>query len=155
MLCYRPDDKNHIASMKFRMVEHMMRRIIERRVSNTGVYRSQHQLLAHLCHHSNYSQADLAEQLEISPAAVAVSLKKLEKGGYIVRESKENDNRANLIQITEKGNEVIKNSISIFTEVEQRTYDGFTEEEMEMLNAYFDRMYDNLEKYHNELKQKQ
>lgn len=154
MDCYGADNKYHQASMKFRMVDRTMKRFIGKKVENTGVYRSQHQILMHLCHHRDCSQSKLAEQMEISPAAVAVSLKKLEKGGYIVRESRENDNRANQIVITEKGNEVIKSSISLFEEIDKAIFKGFSEEDIDMLNHYLDRMYENLEAYQEELTQK-
>ena len=47
----------------------------------------------------------------VSGATMAVSLKKLEKGGYINRLVDQHDNRCNQICITEKGREVVEESV--------------------------------------------
>ena len=46
---------------KFRSVNRAMMRIIDKRVSATQVYRGQHQVLMHIAHHPNASQAEIAE----------------------------------------------------------------------------------------------
>lgn len=130
---------------KFHMIDRVLKRIIEKKAVSTGVYRSQHHLLMHIFFHENCSQIELAEKSEISPAAVAVSIKKLEKGGYIKRICKENDNRTNQIIITQKGNEVVKESIRMFRDIEETMFEGFSEEEIQQLNYYFDKMHHNLE----------
>lgn len=132
------------ASWKFRRADAALRRMFERRVKDTGVYNSQHRLLMHLSRQPNCSQAALAEQLEISPAAVAVSIKKLEKGGYIRRETDESDNRVHQVTITPKGEQVIQKSISMFQEVEAQMFCGFSDEEMVQVSDFLERIYHNL-----------
>lgn len=131
-------------SMKFRRADATYKRVIEWRVRDTGVYRSQHRLLMHLNLQPNCSQVALADHLEISPAAIAVSIKKLEKGGYIRRETDENDNRVYQVTITERGRQVIQRSIAIFQEVEAQMFVGFSEEEMAQMEDFLDRIYHNL-----------
>lgn len=80
----------------------------------------------------------------ISCATVAVSLKKLEKGGYIEREVDENDNRYNHIRVTEKGTRVIKQSICIFRRTEAELLDGFSDEEKEQVLSYLSRIHQNI-----------
>ena len=55
-----------------------------------------------------FAQRDLAELLHISPAAVANSLKSLEKGGYLIRTPGAEDARRNQITLTEKGQAAIQ-----------------------------------------------
>ena len=74
--------------------------ILEMRLKNTGVYRSQHQILMILTDHTNLSQKELAERLYVSTATIAVSVKKLEQGGYITRIMDQNDNRMNKLCLT-------------------------------------------------------
>lgn len=143
----RPQDRTsmeHAVSLKFRRAEKAFRTMIERRVKNTGVYRSQHRLLMHLSRQPNCSQVELAEHLEVSPAAIAVSIKKLEKGGYIKRETDESDNRVHQVTITEKGEQVIRKSIIMFQEVEAQMFCGFSDEEMERMSDFLERIYHNL-----------
>ena len=107
----------------------MLRRYLDRKVSHTGVYPTQHRLLMELDSNPSCSQVELAEKFDVSAAAIAVSLKKLEKGGYITRLADESDNRINQVSITEKGKEVIRKSILIFRETDRCFFAGFTDEE--------------------------
>ncbi|MDO4331426.1 MAG: MarR family transcriptional regulator [Eubacteriales bacterium] len=134
----------HDLSVKFRRADSAFKRSIERQVRDTGVYRSQHRLLMHLNRLPNCSQVEIAQHLEISPAAVAVSIKKLEKGGYIRRETDESDNRVHQVTITPKGEQVIRKSEVMFREVERRMFQGFSEEEMELMDRFLERIYKNL-----------
>ena len=135
----------HEAMRNFRKADQVFRRSIERLVEGTGVYRSQHQLLMNLGRNPDCSQKDLAVWLDITPAAVTTTLKKLEKGGYITRLTDPKDNRANCISITEKGQQVIEQSHVLFREVEDRALTGFSEEERQKLNEYVIRIRKNLE----------
>lgn len=137
-------DTEHDLSMKFRRADTALKRSIERKVKNTGVYRSQHRLLMHLNRNPNCAQVELAQHLEVSPAAIAVSLKKLEKGGYIRRETDSSDNRVHQVVITEKGRQVIEKSIVMFQETESEMFAGFSAEEMELLDGFLERIYQNL-----------
>ena len=50
-----------------------------------------------------WSQRDVARTLRLSPATVAVSLKTLERDGYINRTADERDQRRNRVTLTDKG----------------------------------------------------
>lgn len=129
---------------RFRRVHRTLARLIDKTVSMTKVYRGQHQILMHIAHHPNASQAEIAEHMEISPAALAVSLKKLEKGGYIVRSSDTTDERKKHIQMTELGSEIVAMSHKMFMEIESQMFKGFSEEEIQEVNHYLNRMLDNI-----------
>lgn len=129
---------------KFRKVNRSMMRIIDKKVSATQVYRSQHQVLMHIAHHPNATQTEIAEWMDISPAALAVSLKKLEKGGYIIRSADASDERKKHIEMTELGSEIVAESHRMFREIETQMFSGFSEEEIENLNHYMNRMLENI-----------
>lgn len=143
-------EMERLTSMKFQWTEQARKRSVERRVKKTGVYSSQHRLLMHLnwmeldCEPA-CSQVELAKKLEISPAAVAVSIKKLEKGGYIHRESSEADSRALQVTVTPKGKMVVAQSISIFQKMDRDIFEGFSDEELMQMSDFLERMYRNLE----------
>lgn len=84
---------------------------------------------------------------EVSTATIAVSLKKMEKGGYIKRLVDERDNRYNQICITDKGRQIVEKSHQIFREVEEAMFSGFSEEESRRLEEDLDRIYRNLTEY--------
>ena len=120
---------NHRIMDAFIIAGKYHRAMLEKRLQDTGVFRGQHHVLMCISDYENISQKDLAKVLNVSTAAVAVSLKKLEKGGYIGRAVDSNDNRYNNIRITEKGSEVVKQSVEIFQKAEEETFAGFTEAE--------------------------
>lgn len=128
-----------------------LKRSIAKKVEKTGVYRSQHRLLMILGKHPDCSQTELAERLEISPAAVTVSLKKLEKSGFISRQCQKNDNRVNQVVITEKGWEIIDQSVQYFKEMDKAFLKDFSLEELRQLEAFLEHMIKNGEDYYKAL----
>ncbi|MCI8663737.1 MAG: MarR family transcriptional regulator [Hungatella sp.] len=138
---------------EFRLVEKYIRtnkrhrRALEQELSSTGVYRSQHQILMFIAENPNVSQKELARLHSVSTATMAVSLKKLEQGGYIKREVDSEDNRYNQICITPKGREVVKQSVAIFEGIERTMFQGFSPEDFRTMGELLDRIYDNMAVY--------
>ena len=69
----------------FMKTDRLHRKAFEGLVSRLGIHRSQHIMLMHLAKDEGTSQKALAEHLQISDAAVAVTIKKLEAGEGCVR----------------------------------------------------------------------
>jgi DNA-binding MarR family transcriptional regulator len=120
------------------------RKIMQNYLDVTGVYQAQHRLLMKIYHSQYASQQDLARSMEVSTATIAVSLKKLEKGGYINKVMDKVDNRLNQITITEKGNKVVEQSKQIFDSTDQKVFAGFTEEELGTLSGLLQKLDANL-----------
>ena len=121
---------------------------MEKRVAVTGLFREQHRLLMNLYRHPTHSQCELAKCLEVSPAAVTVSMKKLEKQGLVTKQMSEADNRFNCVELTAEGKEIVKQSIQIFEEIEDAAAAGFSEEEKEQFRSYLERVRLNLKDYY-------
>ena len=90
------------------------------------------------------AQRELADLLHVSPAAVANSLKCLERDGYIRREPWQRDARRNRVILTEKGAAAVEGCRDVFRRVSARMMAGFTEEELQQLAWLQRRMLDNL-----------
>lgn len=125
-------------------VNQMHKKKIERQLEGTGVHRAQHRLLMTLSENEFGSQSELAAMLEVSTATVAVSLKKLERDGYIQKEVKKDDSRVNFVRLTPKGEAVVQKSRKIFEMMEQQVIKGFSEEELVSLRKSLRRIYNNL-----------
>ena len=68
----------------FLCTDRLHRKIVEKRLEELKLHRSQHMMLMHLSRFKRtVSQKELAGSLSITPAAAAVSVKKLIEGGYI------------------------------------------------------------------------
>lgn len=91
-----------------------------------------------------WSQRDVARTLRLSPATVAVSLKTLERDGYVERSADERDQRKNRVALTEKGRRAVQLCGESFRAVDERMLSGFTPAEKEQLTGFFTRMIDNL-----------
>ena len=138
------NELSHQAIWTFRRADGMLRRYMDRKVGHTGVFPTQHRLLMELGRNPGISQIELAEKFEVSAAAITVSLKKLENGGYISRLVNREDNRSNQVSITEKGRGVIERSILIFQEADRCFFDGFSDEEIVQFMGYMERVYENM-----------
>lgn len=90
-----------------------------------------------------HAQRELAELLHISPAAVANSLKSLERGGYI-RRRPGRDARRNQVALTDKGRQAVEGCQEAFETVSQRMLMGFSDQERELLLSFRRRMLHNL-----------
>ena len=90
------------------------------------------------------SQKEIAAHFDISPAAVAVSLKKLEDSGFVSRVSPENDNRFNCVALTKKGKKLAEKSSEIFDNCDVAMFKEFTNQDYENLNACLDKISEGL-----------
>ena len=142
--CEKLKTVEHRLAEQFMETGKLHRSVLERLLNKTGVHRSQHQILMCLSWNPDISQKKLAALYHVSTAAVAVSLKKLEKGGYIERAVDIEDNRYNKIRLTPKGCSVVENSYALFWEVEECMFAGFASEEKARFLSYLERLSDNL-----------
>ena len=126
--------------------EVLFHRLLERQVSHTGVFPSQHRLLMELDRNPACAQMELAEKFGVSAAAITVSLKKLEKGGYIRRKADREDGRVNHVEITPEGKAVVGQSLRLFEEADELLFAGFGDDEVEALVALLSRAKENLER---------
>ena len=90
------------------------------------------------------AQRELAQQLHISPAAVANSLKSLERSGYIRRQPGPGDARRNQVLLTEKGYHAVEGCQRAFDAVAEQMLEGFTPQELELIMSFRLRMLQNL-----------
>lgn len=140
----RPERIHAIMDLIMRM-NRAHHRVVERTLSQTDMHGGQHRMLMSLSRYGRLAtQKELAQRMDISPATVATMLKKLEKGGYIVRRAGDVDGRCNEVEITELGYEVIKRTHRTFSEIDGRMFEGFAEEELDTLHGFIERVNANL-----------
>ena len=96
------------------------------------------------CGDGTNSQRELADAMNISPAAVTATLKALEREGYITRAMGDEDNRRNTVRITEEGLRKVEESHRIFEAMDKAAFAGFSDAELAALTETLRRMADNL-----------
>ena len=92
------------------------------------------------------SQKELADRLDITPAAVTGALKKIEQDGYIKR-SLGHDTRFNEIKITEKGRALVELTKVTFSKADASMFDGFTDEELDTYISCLEKLQENIKKH--------
>ena len=90
------------------------------------------------------TQKEIADFLNVSQPAIAKSLKKMEESGLIVRFEDKKDTRCHKLKLTKKGKELVEYADNLFLRIDDVAYNGFTEEEMDTLVSFLQRMNDNL-----------
>lgn len=91
------------------------------------------------------TQADVAEEMRVSPASVAQSIKRMEASGFVTRKVCECNLRANSLQITEKGASAARNCRVVFDGLENRMLQGFSNAEKAQVTEFISRLVANLE----------
>lgn len=141
----RSDNGDHRLVEAFMRAGKAHRSLLEHHLNRNGLFRGQHQVLMCIWKNPGASQKELAGAHNVSTATIAVTLKKLEKGGYIERLVDREDNRYNKTGLTEKGRQEVEASLSFFAEVEKGMLGGFSVKEKEEFFRYIERLSGNLE----------
>jgi len=125
----------------------MHKNMLDTNVCRTiGLHRTQHMILMHLARREKLpSQKELAEHMNITPAAVTGALKKLDSGGYIER-SIGDDNRYNEITITPLGRRIVEETRAMFSKIDTSLFDGFEDSELLSFIGYLERIKANIDK---------
>lgn len=123
----------------------LLRSTIENMVCKTGCHHSQHRILMHLMKHQGTpSQKEIADSLEVSPAAVAVVLRKMKKSHLIERMAADEDSRINEITITEEGRRIFSFTNILFDAADEAIFEGFSDEELLNFMKYLEHMQKNI-----------
>ena len=96
------------------------------------------------------SQRELAEQLHVTPATVTVSLRSMERDGYITKSVDSNDLRRKRITLTDKGREVLDKLDLVYERIGKEMFDGFTDDDRAYISDIFQRMIENLNRLTSE-----
>ena len=93
------------------------------------------------------SQKELARRLRVSPATVTVSLKSMERDGYVKKLSNAEDLRCKPITITEKGRRAAQLIDEVFETLDHGMYQGFSAQDLKCISGFYRRMIDNLDTF--------
>ena len=122
------------------------RNLMEEQISKLGIHASQHHMLVIIANNKSICQKDIAKKLEISSAAVAVTLNKLEAAGLISRTQSFDDARMNHISITDKGSSLLKTTRQIFESIDEQFFKGVEDEDIDHMIATLKKVSENAER---------
>lgn len=130
--------------MKYHRLHHLLFQCITKATGNPAVHPGQARLLGCLLDKGSISQRELNRHLQVSAAAVAVSLRRLEQQGLITRQQNPGDRREKQLSLTPFGIAMAKDIRTAVDKVQDLAIQGFTEEEINLIAGFLDRITDNL-----------
>lgn len=105
----------------------------------------QPRILRTLKTNGSMTQRELADLCRMDVTNMSRTLDRLEENGLIQRSRPQNCRRSNLIELTELGHEKAGKVVDYFQRLDEKLCRGFTEEEMEQLLGYLQRIIQNLD----------
>lgn len=123
------------------------RMMIEAEISKLGIHGSQHRMLTVIAKNKSICQKEIARRLDISSAAVAVTLNKLEAAELVERTQSFDDARMNHISITDKGAQLLKSTRTMFESLDDACFEGISDEELDAMHCTLMKMIENLRSY--------
>ena len=113
-------------------------------MTHSKIFRGQGMMLMFLSGHEGMTHSEIAEKLDISPAAATKVIKRLEEEGYIQRKSDEKDERLSRVFMQEAGRAVISGIQSSFKKLDEQTFQNFGEDDLDRLEDYLRHILTNL-----------
>ena len=112
--------------------------------SSHNIHPGQLMILREIRDHEGCTQNYLAKKLHVKPATVAVSMKRMEKLGYIRRSGDEKDRRVLHVYLTEVGEDFCEQMMTIQRRNEEVLFHSFTNEEEEEFLRLLTKIKDNI-----------
>jgi DNA-binding MarR family transcriptional regulator len=112
-----------------------------------GLYRGQAILLMILSHDDGMTHSEIAEKLEISPAAATKVIKRMEQAGYLRRQADPADERVSRVYLQDQGRALIAEIGRAFGELDREMFDGLPEPDLERFRDLLTHMQANLQRF--------
>ena len=142
----REQDEKLKYEMEFTRVIRMYYGRMQAQLAEVGIYRGQPPIMGLLYQHDGMSQKEMAGALNLSPATMTVTLKRMEKAGLVRREMDEHDQRILRVHLSEQGRQMWLKSADQIRAVTEELMEGFTPEEERQMREYLYRIARNMER---------
>ena len=147
--CPSPPPKGHIAP-RIGMVARMERANFNKAVADEGLFAGQHKIIMFLKIQGSATIGQIAEETGTAPSTVSVSIKRMEKAGFVKKRESKTHGRRIEIYLTEKGNAVPENIRQKMDAEEEMLTNGLTDEEIATLSDLLDKIIENFIKEESE-----
>lgn len=109
-----------------------------------GIYRGQPPVLYVLHEQEGLTQSELAARLEVAPATVTKMLQRLERAGFVQRQTDSEDQRVSRVYLTDAGRAIQGEVVTALGRLAAETFYSFTVEERIVLRRLMIDMRENL-----------
>ena len=140
--CPPPPPKGQIAP-RVGMVARLERINFNRAVAEEGLFAGQHKIIMFLKYQGSATIGEIAKETGTKPSTVSVSVKRMEKAGFVKRRQSKADGRITEILLTPKGQAVPENIHHKMEAEEKMLTNGLTEGEINILSDLLDKIIEN------------
>ena len=145
--------KKHDFSHRFGFIVNEVGRLYGRQFDQLsreelGLSRAQCRLIGQVASSDNGhapTQAELAQNLDLTPMAVATMVDRMEAAGWITRRPSATDRRANAIELQPRAETALEKAIAVGDRVQDAALAGFSAAERKQLVAMLQRVHANLQ----------
>lgn len=108
------------------------------------LYFGQMPVLNYVSDNPGCTQVEIANCLQVSPASIALSTKRLQKSGYLIKEVDKDNLRCKRLYLTDEGKRVRELAHEKMDLLDASMFEGVSQEEMQQLAVLLDRITMNL-----------
>ncbi|HAJ36547.1 MAG TPA: MarR family transcriptional regulator [Chloroflexi bacterium] len=109
-----------------------------------GLYRGQPPVIIALHNTPGMTQGELATQLHVTPATMTRLLQRLERAGFVTRQSDADDQRISRFALTAAGEAIRMTMMATLRQLEAETFAGLTPAELAIMRQLLERLRTNL-----------
>lgn len=113
-------------------------------LNGLGLFRGQPPLLYALWEKDGQTHGELAEKLQITPATITKMIQRMEKTGFVQRQSDASDQRVSRVYLTDAGRAIRAQLESVWNQMEVEGFAGFNDDERVILRSFLSRIRENL-----------
>ena len=135
--------KRREIGLRLTVLNRLFRSNFDRQVAEMHVTRSQWAMIAAVRDNRGASQRTIAEALEMSEASAGRLIDRLCADGLLERQDRDDDRRARAVYLTPAAEPLLLKLSAMANEAERRTFHGFSDEELDILQGFVDRLYNN------------
>lgn len=125
------------------MVARLERINFNRAVAEEGLFAGQHKIIMFLKFQGSATIGEIAKETGTKPSTISVSVKRMEKSGFVKRRQSKADGRITEILLTAKGQAVPENIHHKMEAEEKMLTNGLTEDEINILSDLLDKIIEN------------
>ncbi|MGN0522081.1 MAG: MarR family winged helix-turn-helix transcriptional regulator [Eubacterium sp.] len=122
-----------------------MRKAFNQALAEQGLFSGQQDILFTIIENEGITPGELAKQLGIAVATASVSVKRMEKAGFIIKKADKSDARIARLYPTEKAKQAPENIKRKMDSLEDILKKGMTDQEAEALSSLLERAIQNME----------
>jgi len=120
------------------------RQLLDQTLAPCGLSQAQAEIIYYLLQENGQTQANLGRKLKVAAPTVTKMIDGLIEKGFVERKDDSGDARRKQIVLTQHGSEFRKEITRAQQKTEATLREGFTTEEVMLLQSYIKRMYQNV-----------